>query len=105
MRIVALFNLREGVDPAAYEAWARTEDSPVVTGLASVSGFQVLAATGVFGSDARPPYAYVEILDIADIDLFLKEVAGEAVGRVAAQLREFAQDPVFLLTRDIAEGA
>ena len=101
MRIVALFNLREGVDPAAYEDWAQATDLPTVRGLPSVAGFHVLAATGVLGSDAAPPYAYVEIIEVADMDRFGRDVAGETVQRVAAEFRDFADDPVFLLTREV----
>ncbi len=41
MKVVVLFNLREGFDVAAYEDWARTTDMPTVRGLGSVSGFEM----------------------------------------------------------------
>ena len=40
-RIFALFNLKLGQDPAAYEAWARSTDIPAVRALGSVDDFQV----------------------------------------------------------------
>lgn len=55
MRIIVLFNLKPGVDAAAYEAWARSTDIPGVRALKSVDDFQVYRATGLFGSDAKPP--------------------------------------------------
>jgi hypothetical protein len=101
MRIVVLFNLKPGVDIAAYEAWARTTDLPVVNGLSSIAAFTVHAATGVLGSDARPPYAYVEIVDVADMDQFGKDVATAAMQKVAGEFQGFADNPVFILTRDL----
>ena len=55
MRIVVLFNLKPGVDPEVYEAWARGTDIPGVNALSSVSGYTVHKATGLFGSDAASP--------------------------------------------------
>ena len=55
MRIIVLFNPKPGVDAAAYEQWARTTDIPGVRRLRSVSDFQVYRATGLLGTNARPP--------------------------------------------------
>lgn len=101
MRIVVLFNLRDGVDEAAYQAWARTTDIPVVNGLASIAGFTVHKVTGQLGSDARPPYQYVEVIDIADMDQFGKDVASERMQAISAEFQRFADNPVFLTTQDL----
>lgn len=102
MRIVVLFNLKPGVDAGAYEAWAKATDIPVVNGLASVENFTVFAATGLLGSDAAPPYRYLEIVDVGDMDGFGRDVAGETMQRVAAEFRAFADDPVFIATRAVS---
>ena len=39
--IIVLFNLKPGVDPGRYEAWARSTDLPIVRGLPAVQGFDV----------------------------------------------------------------
>jgi REDY-like protein HapK len=101
MRIVALFNLKPGVDPAAYEAWARGTDIPGVNALGSVERFTVHRVTGLFGSDAPPPYAYVEVIDIVGLDPFVAEITTEAFQQVAAAFGEFADAPQFLLTEDL----
>ncbi|WP_202389090.1 REDY-like protein HapK [Pelagerythrobacter marinus] len=98
MRIIVLFNLKEGVDPAAYEEWARTTDIPGVRGLKSVEDFQVYRATGLFGSDATPPYAYFEVIDITGIDAFEGDASSEAVQKVAAEFQQFADNPLFVTT-------
>ncbi len=101
MRIVVLFNLKEGVDPAAYEAWARGTDIPGVNALSSVEKFTVHRATGLFGSDAPSPYDYVEIIDIHAMDPFVAEISTEAFQKVAAAFGDFADNPQFILTEDL----
>jgi hypothetical protein len=103
-RIIVLFNLRPGTDPAAYEAWARSRDIPAVRALRSIAGFEVAATTGLLMSDAPPPYAYVEVIDVADMDAFGTDVASPQMQAIAAEFRAFADDPVFMLTRDVAQG-
>jgi len=101
MRIIVLFNLKADADPAAYEEWARATDIPGVNALPSVRDFQVHRATGLLGSDAPPPYAYVEVIDITDMEAFGADAAGETVQKVAAEFRRFADDPQFLLTETL----
>lgn len=96
-RLIALFNLKPGVSAAAYESWARQVDIPTVRGLGSVTGFEVLRTTGVLGSPSAPPYAYVEIIDVADMDRFGQDVASEAMRAIAARFGEMA-DVCFLTT-------
>lgn len=100
-RIVVLFNLKPGVDPAVYEAWARSTDIPVVNGLDSIGTFSVHAATGVLGSDAKPPYAYVEIIDVADMETFGRDIATETMQRIATEFQSFADNPTFVMTRTL----
>jgi hypothetical protein len=101
MRIVCLFNLKEGADPNAYEAWARGTDIPGVNALGSVAGFTVHKATGLFGSDARPPYDYVEVIDIHGMDDFIADISDPEFQKVAAAFGEFADNPTFILTQDL----
>ena len=100
MRIVALFNLKPGVDPAAYVEWARTVDLPTVNGLASIDSFRVFRATGLLGTDSPPPYQYVEIIDVADMDQFGRDVASDAMEQIAGAFAAMA-DVTFILTEEI----
>ena len=101
MRIVCLFNLKPDADRAAYEAWARGTDLPGVNALPSVERFTVHRATGLFGSDARSPYDYVEIIDIKGMDGFVADVRNPEFQKVAAKFGEFADNPQFILTEDL----
>lgn len=102
MRIVVLFNLKPGTDVAAYEEWARTRDLPNVRSLSSIDDFQILRTTGLLGTDAAPPYRYVEIIDVNDMDDFGRNAASETMQAVAAEFQSFADNPQFILTEQLA---
>ena len=97
-RIVVLSNLKDAASAAAYEAWARSTDLPVVNGLDSVDGFSVHRASGMLGSDASPPYQYIEIIDVNDMELFGEEVSTDTMQKVAGEFQAFADAPLFILT-------
>ena len=96
--IVVLFNLKPDVDEAAYQKWARETDMPTAGGLPSVDRFDVLKAEGLLMSEATPPYAYVEIIDVNDMEQFGKDVSAEVMQKVAAEFQSFADNPMFILT-------
>ena len=101
MRIIVVFNLKEGVSAADYEAWAKKDDIPGVNRLGSVEKFTVHKATGLFGSDEAAPYQYVEILDINGMDSFVADISTEEFQAMAAPFQDFADNPQFILTEDI----
>jgi len=104
-RLIVLFNLRSNADREAYEAWAAATDLPIVRNLPSVDGFTLHRVSGLFGNDATPPYQYVEIIDINDLDTFGQNVSTATMQKVAGEFREFADQPVFMLTDTIpADG-
>jgi REDY-like protein HapK len=101
MRIICLFNLKPGASVADYEAWARTTDTPTVNALNSVYDFTVHRATGLFGSDAKPPYDYVEVIDVTNLDHFIADVSDPAFQAIAAGFQQFTDNPMFILTEDL----
>ncbi|HEU4970207.1 REDY-like protein HapK [Sphingomonas sp.] len=98
MRIIALFNLSQTASREDYEAWARSRDLPTVNGLSSVESFQVLRTTGVLFSGNKPPYDYVEILDVTGLDAFLADCGGDAVGALAREMSAFTDGATFITT-------
>jgi hypothetical protein len=100
-RIVVLFSLREGVDRAAYEDWARTADIPTVNALGSVASFTVHRSTGLLGSDAAAPYDYIEVLDVTDMDGLFADISTEAMQAISAAFQQFAENPQFIVTEDL----
>ncbi len=98
MRILVLFNLKSGVDPKVYEDGR--QDRSAGRQRAGVDfGLFGSRRDGLLGSDATPPYQYFEIVDIADMEAFGRDVAGETMQRVAAEFRQFADNPLFLTSR------
>ncbi|OYQ24349.1 REDY-like protein HapK [Sandarakinorhabdus cyanobacteriorum] len=101
MRIICLFNLKPGASAQAYEAWARGTDIPGVNALGSVNSFTVHRATGLFGSEAAPPYDYIEVIDIKGMDAFVADVSNPEFQKVAAAFGQFTDNPCFILTEDL----
>lgn len=95
--IIVLFNLKPGVSEADYEAWSRTTDIPVVRALPSIDRFDVVRTSALLGSDARPPYRYVEIIQVNDMTLFGSDVASETMQKVSGEFQQFAEAPLFML--------
>lgn len=100
MHIFAVFNLKAGVEPEAYENWAKTVDLPTVNKLPSIDSFRVFRSTGLFGSDASPPFGYIEVLEVNDMDAFLADIAQPAMGEVAAAFGGMVEVQ-FILTEEL----
>ena len=101
MRIVVLFNLKQGADPLAYESWAKTTDIPAVNAMGSVADFSVFKATGLLGSEEASPYQYVETIDIEAMDPFLGDVSTDAAQQIAQEFQAFADNPLFIVTETL----
>ncbi|GIL40436.1 hypothetical protein [Roseiterribacter gracilis] len=95
--VVVLFNLKQGVEKSAYEAWAQATDLPIVRGLPSIGGFDVYRSLSLFGSEKAPPYQYVELIQVDDMTKFGEDVASATMQRVAGEFRSYADDPLFIL--------
>ncbi|QBY04580.1 REDY-like protein HapK [Thalassotalea sp. HSM 43] len=96
--IVVLFNLQNGVSEADYQQWAKETDLPTAGGLPSVDSFEVLRSEGLLMSEETPPYQYIEILKINDMEQFGKDVSTEIMQKVAAEFQSFADQPMFIMT-------
>ena len=99
--IVVLFNLKEGVNREAYEKWARDVDIPNVRRLDGCSGFEVLRSEGLLNGSPDVPYAYVELIQVDDMDRFKAAVGTPIMQEVATQFREFADGATFMVTESI----
>ena len=100
-RVIVLFNLKDGVDAAEYEQWARETDLPIVNKLGSVDRFRIYRSTGQLIGDLPAPYQYIEVLDISDMAMFGADVAEEAMQAVAAEFQKFADEPCFITTQEL----
>lgn len=103
MLIFALFNLKPGVSAERYEAWARESDLPTVNALPSIESFRLFRTTGVLGSDAPPPFGYIEVLDVKDMEQFGADVATAAMQEVAGAFQGMVE-VTFLTTEEVTIG-
>jgi len=100
--IVVLFNLKNEADRAAYEQWARETDLPTVNGLRAVDEFSVWRAESMLGGEGTPPYQYIEIIRVNDMNAFGEEVATETMKEVARQFQGFAENPRFIVCEPLS---
>ncbi|WP_018996767.1 hypothetical protein [Hirschia maritima] len=100
-KIVALFNLKPEVSVEDYENWAKTTDIPTVNGLKSIDDFKVYKSVALLGTDDKPPYSYVEIIDVNDMDGFGADVSTEAMQAIAAEFQGMTSDLFFILTETL----
>ncbi len=100
--LIVLFRLKPGTDAATYESWARSTDLPIVRKLPSVTSFEIFRTGSLLGSDAQPPYHYVEMIGIREMAGFGTDVATDTMRRVAGEFRQFADNPIFMLTEQIS---
>lgn len=101
MRIIALFNLKEGARRSDYESWARGRDIPTVSGLPSVDKFQVLRTRNVLFSEDKPPFDYIEILDVSSRAEFLEDFGGDAVSALTREMSAFTDGATFITTENL----
>ena len=100
--LIVLFNLKEGVSGADYEAFAKELDIPTVKSLQSVSEFQVFKSLGIFGSDATPPYQYVEMIHFDSIENLVSDMGKEPkMSEIPAKFQEMADNPIFIVSEVI----
>lgn len=99
--VIVLFNLKPGASHDDYERWARERDLPTVNALASVDSFEVLRSSGLLIGEGKPPYDYVEIIRIPDMEAFGSELSAPAAQAGAAQFQQFADNPLFILTQSL----
>jgi len=98
--VVVLFNLKAGADAAAYERWARSTDLPTVNKLESVKKFTVLKSGGLL-SGGTAPYQYVELIELHSLEGLRADTKSDTMRKVAAEFREFADAPLFILTESV----
>jgi hypothetical protein len=67
-RVFFLTHLRPGVDPAEYEKFLVEYDYPKTMELLPVSAYKATRIEGRAVSEGDVPYAYIEVLDIDDLE-------------------------------------
>ena len=100
--IIGLFDLKDGVDLEAYERWARTRYAPVVRGMPSIDHWQAFRASGIFGSNAAPPYRYFLVIEANDLEGIGRDLTDNRMRTLLTELHEFADPPTLVVTQRFA---
>lgn len=100
--LVVLFNLKNSASQEDYEKWAQTTDVPTASSMSSVDSFKVFKLGTIMGTDNTSPFQYCEVLEINDMTKLGEEVTSETMQKVAAQFQEFADNPTFIISEQIA---
>jgi len=99
--LVVLFNLKPGVDAAAYEQWARSQDLPTVRALGSIAGFEVYKTSGILGASTPAPYGYVEVLHVRDMNALMGDIGTPSMQAIASAFQSFADNPCFMISESL----
>ena len=70
----------------------------------SVDDLVALRTTGLLGADGTPPYAYAQIIEVADMEGFGTDFASEAAEAVKREFGDWAEAPVYMLTEELGLG-
>lgn len=98
VKIIVLFNLKPEISTKEYETWAKEKDIPTVNALNSINKFEVFKSVSLLGSEEKPPYDYIEILDINDMDEFGKDTSTNEMNAIAGEFQAIATNLSFILT-------
>jgi hypothetical protein len=69
-RVFFLNRLREGAEPAEYEAWIRRVDYPVARAQGAIRSYTVTRIEGTLSGEGDSPYDYLEVIEITDLDSY-----------------------------------
>ena len=69
-RVFFLNRLREGVDPAEYEAWIRRVDYPVARAQDAIRSYTVTRIEGTLDGSGEAPYDYLEVIEVTDLESY-----------------------------------
>lgn len=75
-RVFFLNTLREGVKPEDYEKWVREVDYPLARNLPTIKSYIVTRLDGLLQEQGKPPYDYLEVVDVTDLDDYRASLAG-----------------------------
>jgi hypothetical protein len=80
MKVVFFLNkLHDTVKAEDYERWVREVDYPTANGIPSILDYKVARIEGLLEGDDRPPYDYIERVEITDLESYRRDLAEPAL--------------------------
>ena len=89
--MIVLVNLKKGVAPEAYERWLHERYVPAVLGLPSVDEWRGHRVGGLAGADGEPPYRYIVVVEINDLEQLGEDMQSELVQTLLGELGRYAK--------------
>lgn len=84
--------LKPGADRAAYEHWVQHTDYRLAQSIQSVSHYRVHRLVGPVEGEGSPPYDYIEVLQVSDLDEYRKAMAHHpALRQIVAEIGQFIE--------------
>ncbi|HMK09930.1 MAG TPA: hypothetical protein VK449_12950 [Anaerolineales bacterium] len=84
--------LKPGVDPQAYERWVRETDYRLARGLACLEHYRVHKLMGPMEGEGRPPYDYIEVLQVRDLDEYRDALRHDpALQQIVGEIGQFIE--------------
>jgi REDY-like protein HapK len=100
--LIILFNLKEGINPADYENFARELKIPGHRALKTVSEHKVFRATALWGERKLPPYQYIEVIEMETVNEYVGDIKRtKGMTNIVNRFSEFTDDSIFILTNNI----
>lgn len=76
MKVVFFLNkLHKSVNAEDYERWVKEVDYPTAKSIPSIVDYCVARVDGLLEGDDRPPYDYVERVEITDLERYRRDLA------------------------------
>jgi hypothetical protein len=69
-RVFFMNTLKPGVKPEDYEDWVRRVDYPIARKQESIQSYVVTRLDGMLNGDGDPPFQYLEVIEITDLDAY-----------------------------------
>ena len=76
-RVFFLDRLKEGADPRDFERWVRDVARPFTERAESIDGYVVTRLDARLEGEEPPPYDYVEVVEVSDLEAYKAELSPE----------------------------
>jgi REDY-like protein HapK len=100
-RVFFLNRLREGVDPAEYEAWIRRVDYPVARAQDAIRSYTVTRIDGTLSGEGESPHDYLEVIEIGDLETYRALASLPAFEQLLAEWSQYVAEAVMIHGEDI----
>jgi REDY-like protein HapK len=82
--------LKAGAEAQAYERWVQQTDYRLAQEITCILHYRVHRIAGLVDGQGRPPFDYIEVLEVTDIDEYRSAMNGHpAIRQIVAEIGEF----------------